>query len=75
MWAGAGPVRDEAGLERLLGWLDGQPESNPVRVATLIAAAALDRRESRGGHLRRDHPDLDPALEAAVPCAAAPSTT
>jgi L-aspartate oxidase len=75
MWAGAGPVRDQAGLERLIGWLDAQPESNPVRVATLIATAALDRRESRGGHLRRDHPDLDPALEAAVPCAAAPSTT
>jgi L-aspartate oxidase len=75
MWAGAGPVRDEPGLGQLLGWLDGEPESNPVRVATLIAAAALDRRESRGGHLRRDFPDLDPALEAAMPCAAASSTT
>jgi L-aspartate oxidase len=75
MWNGAGPVRDREGLERLLGWLDGQPESNPVRVATLIAAAALERRESRGSHLRRDHPDLDPALERPLRCAATPSTT
>ena len=74
MWAGAGPVRDHAGLEQLLAWLDGQPESNPVRVAALIATAALDRRESRGAHLRRDHPEPDPALEGAEPCAAAPST-
>jgi L-aspartate oxidase len=75
MWAGAGPVRDREGLERLIGWLDGQPESNPVRVATLIATAALERRESRGSHLRRDFPDLDPALERAEPCTATPSTT
>ena len=74
MWEGAGPVRDRDGLERLLAWLDRQPESNPVRVATLIAAAALERRESRGAHLRRDFPDLDPTLEGAEPCAAAPST-
>jgi len=75
MWAGAGPVRDRAGLEDLLLWLDAQPESNPVCVATLIATAALDRRESRGAHLRRDHPEPDPALEGAEPCAPAPSTT
>jgi L-aspartate oxidase len=75
MWTGAGPVRDHDGLEELLAWLDGQPESNPVRVAALIASAALERRESRGAHLRRDFPDLDPALEAAEPCAAASPTT
>jgi L-aspartate oxidase len=68
-------VRERTGLENLLSWLDDQPESNPVRVATLIAAAALDRRESRGAHLRRDHPEPDPALEVAEPCAPAPSTT
>jgi L-aspartate oxidase len=75
MWAGAGPVRDGDGLEELLSWLEGQPESNPVRVATLIAAGALERRESRGAHLRRDHPEPDPALEGAEPCTAAPSRT
>ena len=75
MWSGAGPVRDREGLEQLLTWLDAQPESNPVRVATLIAAAALERRESRGSHLRRDHPDPDPALERPVACRATLSTT
>ena len=75
MWTGAGPVRDHDGLEELLAWLDGQPESNPVRVAALIASAALERRESRGAHLRREFPDVDPALEAAEPCAAASPTT
>ena len=30
--------------------------------ATLIAAAALARTESRGGHWRDDFPDPDPAL-------------
>jgi L-aspartate oxidase len=29
--------------------------------ATLIAAAALMRRESRGGHFRTDFPEADPA--------------
>jgi len=73
MWDGAGPVRDREGLEQLVAWLDGRAESNPVRVAGLITASALERRESRGSHLRRDHPDLDPALEAAVPCRATSS--
>ena len=75
MWDGAGPVRDRDELERLAAWLDGRPESNPVRVASLIAAAALERRESRGSHVRRDYPDPDPALEAAVPCRATSSAT
>jgi L-aspartate oxidase len=75
MWNGAGPVRDREGLERLAAWLDGRPESNPVRVATLIATAALERRESRGSHLRRDYPHPDPALEAAAPCEATSSAT
>ena len=33
---------------------------NMTTTATLIAAAALDRRESRGGHYRDDYPDTDP---------------
>ncbi|MBB5516222.1 L-aspartate oxidase [Rubricella aquisinus] len=32
---------------------------NMTHAATLIAAAALDRRESRGGHYRTDTPDTD----------------
>jgi succinate dehydrogenase/fumarate reductase flavoprotein subunit len=28
-----------------------------------IASAALERRESRGGHLRSDRPGIDPSLD------------
>ncbi|WP_372604973.1 L-aspartate oxidase [Actibacterium sp.] len=34
---------------------------NMTATATLIAASALKRRESRGGHYRDDFPDADPA--------------
>jgi L-aspartate oxidase len=68
MWAGAGPVRDEHGIARLMDWLADQPASNPVLVAGLIAAAAHRRTESRGGHLRRDFPATDPAQARSTTC-------
>jgi L-aspartate oxidase len=55
LWRDAGPVRDAAGLERLAG--------DPYLLARLIANNALRRRESRGCHLRTDHPDVDPELD------------
>jgi L-aspartate oxidase len=55
VWEHAGLVRDAAGLERLL--------DAPVLLARLVAASALARRESRGGHFRADHPCENPALE------------
>jgi len=55
VWQLAGPRRDSARLERLL--------SDPYPLATAIAKCALERRESRGGHLRSDFPGLDPALD------------
>ncbi len=55
VWRFAGPVRDADGLERL--------SSDPYPLAAAIATSALARRESRGGHLRSDFPDLDHELD------------
>ncbi len=55
LWRLAGLERDGEGLRRLL-----DDESPQVR---LIARCALARTESRGAHLRRDFPELDPAFD------------
>jgi L-aspartate oxidase len=55
LWRVAGPARDGAGLERLT--------EDPYPLARLIARSALARSESRGCHVRTDHPGVDPALD------------
>jgi L-aspartate oxidase len=55
VWRYAGPMRNPDDLARLI--------SNPYPLARALAASALDRRESRGGHLRRDAPGMDPSLD------------
>ena len=68
MYAGVGVERDERGLsealERLQG-LAGDSPSEDVReaatVGSLVARAALRRRETRGSHARTDYPDPLPA--------------
>jgi L-aspartate oxidase len=55
-WTLAGPMRRAEQLEELL--------DSPYPLAAAIAACALERRESRGGHLRADFPHLDPTLDA-----------
>ena len=55
VWRYAGPMRNPDDLARLI--------SSPYPLARALAASALDRRESRGGHLRRDCPDMDHALD------------
>ncbi|GLS88618.1 L-aspartate oxidase [Cypionkella aquatica] len=65
-----GVVRDAAGLKTALchiAALEAQAKGNPgflnmTATATLIAAAALLRQESRGAQCRRDFPDTNPAL-------------
>ncbi len=68
MWQAAGLVRDEAGLR---AGLDELARLEPVLrtdltgrnlavVADLVLTAALERRESRGGHTRADHPEQAP---------------
>jgi succinate dehydrogenase/fumarate reductase flavoprotein subunit len=39
-----------------------------VTVARMIARAALAREETRGAHVRLDHPGEDPAYLRHLPC-------
>jgi aspartate oxidase len=54
LWRDAGIERTGEGLRGLL--------EDPHPLARLIARCALAREESRGAHLRLDHPERDPAL-------------
>ncbi len=63
-----GVIRDRAGLETALAvisTLEAKNRSprfrNMLTAARMIAAAALNRTESRGGHYRSDFPQPDPA--------------
>jgi L-aspartate oxidase len=55
LWRDAGVVRTPEGLERLL--------ADPHPLARLIARCALAREESRGAHVRTDHPERNPGLD------------
>ena len=69
MWEGAGPDtrrRRADGAVRLAG--RSPRTANPVLVAEMIAASALRREESRGAHVRTDHPDENPDLARSLRC-------
>jgi L-aspartate oxidase len=55
VWRRAGPLRNPDDLASLI--------ANPYLLAKAIATAALNRRESRGGHLRSDCPEIDHGLD------------
>ena len=55
VWRRAGPKRNPDDLAALV--------SDPYPLAKAIARAALNRRESRGGHLRTDCPETDNGLD------------
>ncbi len=63
MSAHCGPYRTGAGLEAALGDIarmlrsPSQEGRSMAEAALFVAAAALNRRESRGGHYRSDYPD------------------
>jgi len=70
MWEHAGIARTAKGLRAGLAELadierrlppGATEEQNLVQTATLIAEAALLRKESRGGHYRSDFPRAEPA--------------
>lgn len=62
-WCGV--RRDAGNLNRLLMQIDDLIDqvgrANPLIAARLIAASALAREESRGGHFRDDFPDANPS--------------
>lgn len=81
MWERVGVVRDEKGLAAALDELETLAESQPeiggearnlLSVGRLVTAAALARRESRGGHFRSDHPQPDPDWQRRIHVTAAP---
>jgi L-aspartate oxidase len=55
VWRRAGPLRNPDDLASLI--------SSPYPLAKAIATCAMARRESRGGHLRTDLPEIDHALD------------
>jgi L-aspartate oxidase len=79
MWEGCGPVRDAAGLAQAARSIAGSARSlgppaadaghvelvHALTVAGLLLRAATLRQESRGCHIRDDHPAPDPAWEGA----------
>jgi succinate dehydrogenase / fumarate reductase flavoprotein subunit len=43
------------------GWHTALDLDNLLTIAQAIARAAIERKESRGGHFRDDYPEKDPA--------------
>jgi Succinate dehydrogenase/fumarate reductase, flavoprotein subunit len=57
----AGRVGVAGNREYNPGWHTALDLANLLTVSEAVTRAAIERKESRGGHFREDYPDKDPA--------------
>ncbi len=62
LWERARRVGVSSNREYNPGWHTALDLSNLLTVSQAITHAAIERKESRGGHFREDFPDKDPAF-------------
>jgi succinate dehydrogenase flavoprotein subunit len=60
LWARARAVAVPGNREYNPGWHTALDLPNLLMVSEAVTRSALDRKESRGGHFREDHPDKHP---------------
>ena len=57
----AGKVASGGNRDYNPGWHTALDLKNLLTVSEAVTLAAIERKESRGGHFREDHPDKDPS--------------
>jgi len=62
LWERARRVGVSSNREYNPGWHTALDLSNLLTISQAITRAAIERKESRGGHFREDFPDKDPAF-------------
>ena len=64
LWQRAKRVHAPGNREYNPGWHTAMDLNNLLTVSEAVTRAAIDRKESRGGHFRDDYPEKDPAQQS-----------